>query len=254
MQSQLRQVVRRRLEEDRFWCAYALADLEPDQDEYCLWIPGRRAVALVYRGLQPPTLFTHGDPQELLPLLERVPAGRYVYTLLGSHRAVMARHLHIETEAKMWRMAYRGSQAPPAPPTNVRRLTPEDLPDIESLFGEHSDRPDAFHQRQLLSGPFYGYWQGSQLVSVAGVHVCSSWADVAALGNVFTDPDHRGRGYGTQVSAAVLRDLLTSKIGTIVLNVAMTNDAALRSYRKLDFWPYCGYLEGIARVRPDSAR
>lgn len=254
MRSRQRNALRELLEEDRFWCAYALADLEPDQDEHCLWVPGRRALALVYRGLQPPTLFSHGDPRELNRLLEQVPPGRYVYTLLGSHRAIMENRLRVESETKMWRMVYQGKQVPAPPPANVRRLTPEDLPAIEALFAEHPDRPDAFHERQLQAGPFYGYWTGSRLASVAGVHVRSDWADVAALGNVFTDPGERGKGYGTLVSAAVLRDLLFSNTGTIVLNVAMDNGAALRSYRKLGFWPYCGYLEGVARLYPEARR
>jgi GNAT superfamily N-acetyltransferase len=244
--------IRALLEENRGWCAYALADLEPDMDQHCLWIPGEKAVALVYRGLNPPTLFGHGDPNELMSLFEQAPLERYVFTLLGSHRALLDPRLEVESETEMWRMVHQGAAPPERLPSNVKRLNPDHLRDVEDLFADHQDRPDAFHPRQIESGPFYGFWDGARLISVAGVHVLSKWADVAAIGNVFTTPDRRGEGSGTLVSAAVLQDLLKAGIGTIVLNVAMTNQAALRSYHKLDFMPYCGYMEGIATLLHSS--
>jgi GNAT superfamily N-acetyltransferase len=250
MSVEARARIRAMLEENRGWCAYALADLEPGMDQHCRWIAGENAVALIYRGFDPPTLFGHGDPNELKSLFEQAPPGRYGFTLLGSHRALLDPRLEVEYETEMWRMVHQGEAPKEHHPPNVSRLSPDQLEAVEHLFGDHPDRPDAFHPRQIEGGPFYGYWDGAHLISVAGVHIVSKWADVAALGNVFTTPERRGEGYGTLVSAAVLRDLLRSGIGTIVLNVAMTNQAALRSYTKLDFMPFCGYMEGIATLLP----
>jgi ribosomal protein S18 acetylase RimI-like enzyme len=72
---------------------------------------------------------------------------------------------------------------------------------------------------------------------------------VAAVGNVFTDPAARGRGLGSRVTAAVVHELVEMKISTIVLNVAMHNQAAVRVYQKLGFWPYRGYYEGVALLK-----
>ena len=82
----------------------------------------------------------------------------------------------------------------------------------------------------------------------AGTHVIGSEAGVAAIGNVFTHPAHRRRGFGGRVSGAVVQELLRREIPTIVLNVAMDNDAALGLYRGLGFMPFCGYYEGVGEL------
>ena len=41
------------------------------------------------------------------------------------------------------------------------------------------------------------------LVAVAGTHLVSDTYGVAAIGNVFTHPDYRGRGYATLATGAV---------------------------------------------------
>ena len=75
---------------------------------------------------------------------------------------------------------------------------------------------------------------------------------VAAVGNVFTHPAHRGRGLATRVTAAVVRTLLERRLRTVVLNVAMHNAPALRCYEQLGFWPFCGYDEGVGQLGPAS--
>lgn len=57
---------------------------------------------------------------------------------------------------------------------------------------------------------------------------------VAALGNITTDPDFRGRGYASPVVAALCRDLLRT-VEHIGLNVKADNLAAIRCYRALGF-------------------
>ena len=120
-----------------------------------------------------------------------------------------------------------------------------DLSLLLALFDEHPDRPDAFDAGQLENGVFFGIRRNGGLVAAAGTHVIGRAAGVAAVGNVFTHPDHRRRGYGRRVSAAVVEALLGQGVDTIVLNVAMANDSALGLYRGLGFWPFCGYHEGV---------
>ena len=55
------------LETDRFWSAYALADLDPRMDRHCEWLFDENALILIYKGLSPPLLFFQGEPGELSP-------------------------------------------------------------------------------------------------------------------------------------------------------------------------------------------
>lgn len=130
------------------------------------------------------------------------------------------------------------------------RLTQADLGRMRSLWDSSPDRPDSFTTSQLADGVFYGVEEGSELAAVAGTHIVSPWAGVAAIGNVFTRADRRGRGYGRRATAAVVEELLAGKIGTIVLNVGMENSPAIRVYRRLGFLPFCGYYEGLGRLIP----
>ena len=236
------------LEQDRVWSAYALADLEAPFFERTSWRVGTRAVVMVYRGLTPPLLFAHGDPEEVERLLREIPAGTYQYGLLATHRAGLGGRLRSSRETHMWRMGLRPQAFPTGRSSGAEALGADDLPSLLALFGEHADRPDSFDAAQLENGVFFGIRRDGRLVSAAGTHVIGRLAGAAAVGNVFTHPDYRRRGYGARVSAAVVEALLGQGLETIVLNVAMANDSALRLYRDLGFWPFCGYYEGVGEL------
>lgn len=241
------------LETDRIWCAYALADLDPSELAHTEWFIGRHAVVLVYTGIEPPVLFAHGDPAGLEACFRDVRPGEYVYTLTGTQRSLLRERLRPWQEQRMWRMSLKPEDFPGAANSDAVPLDPADEAEITALFADNADRPDAFHARQLEHGTFFGIRQEGQLVSVAGTHVVSEAFGVAAVGNVFTRPDRRGRGLGTRATAALVDRLLAMKLQTIVLNVSMDNHPAQASYRKLGFWPYCGYYEGLAELSAGDA-
>jgi GNAT superfamily N-acetyltransferase len=242
--------LRRILETDRIWSAYALADLEPRMDRHCEWLFDENAVILIFKGLIPPLLFFQGEPNELSGLQGRVPPGTYQFSLTGTYKALFEKRLKPSHETRMWRMVLRSDDFTGAQMSDIASLGPADLPAILALFADHADQPDAFDHSQLNEGPFFGIFDQDELVCLAGIHVLSEWAGVAAVGNVFTRPDKRGQGLATRTSAAVVNALLNLNIRTIVLNVAMQNEPALRCYRRLGFWSYCGYYEGTGIVSP----
>jgi ribosomal protein S18 acetylase RimI-like enzyme len=140
------------------------------------------------------------------------------------------------------------------PPEGPRaRLGAADLPALQVLFEGQPDLPDAFDPSQLQDGIFYGVWEDDRLVAVAGTHVVSPEASVAAIGNVYTRRDRRGRGLGRRTTGAVAAELLASGVVTIVLNVAMDNEPALAVYRALGFMPFCGYYEGVGELAPAAS-
>ena len=236
------------LEQDRVWCAYALADLEPPWVGETAWLVGTAAVAILFRGLTPPFLFVHGDPSETNEVLQGLPQGRYQYSLLGAHRSQLRARLHSTRELPMWRMVLRPESFPWQHAAEAERLGPRDLGALLDLFGDHPDRPDSFIPSQLEAGVFFGVREDGRLVAAAGTHFIAERPSVAAIGSVFTHPDRRGHGFGGRASAAVARTLVERKLGTIVLNVAMDNGPALHLYRALGFWPFCGYYEGVGEI------
>lgn len=248
----LRAQVTRVLEAERLWAAYALADLEPPYARGAEWHATDDAVVLAYRAFDPPVLFAAGNPVGVGELFRRLPVGSYLFTLMGTHRALLESRVLSSRETPMWRMALRAESFDPQRAGPAELLTKSDLPAILALFGDHADRPDAFDPSQLDDGAFYGIRADGGLVAVAGTHVVSKQRSVAAVGNVFTHPAERGRGLATRVTAAVVRSLLELRLRTVVLNVAMHNDPAVRCYEKLGFWPFCGYYEGVGQLGPAS--
>lgn len=242
--------IRAVLERDVAWSGYALADLDPEHREHCEWTVGRRSAILLYKGLQPPILFAQGDPAEIGTMAGEVNSGPCQYTLTGTYRAAFGERLDLQTESKMWRMVLRRRRRLENP-GHAERMHARDADEIESLWAGHLDRPDAYHRRQLDNGIHYGVRREGNLVAIAGTHVLSLDSNLAAIGNVFTHPDHRGQGYARLTSTAVLQALLEMNIETILLNVAMENDRAMRLYQDLGFAPYCGYYEGEGEIRND---
>ena len=238
------------LETDRVWCAYALADLFPPYVDQAAWRWRPDAVVLCYRGFEPPILFAHGEPAVVAELFDEVAEGLYQFGLLATHRALIQHRWVPRKESRMWRMVLPAGARPPATGDAVAPLRQNDLPSLQTLFEGQPDLPDAFHPSQLDDGCFFGVWEGSHLIAVAGTHVVSQAAGVAAIGNVYTRSDRRGRGLGQSTTAAVTAELLRREIRTIVLNVAMDNEPALRVYRALGFMPFCGYYEGVAELKP----
>jgi predicted GNAT family acetyltransferase len=145
-------------------------------------------------------------------------------------------------------MVIRPGDFPAGERRRAERLSPSDGGALAGLFFGQADAPDSFDRLQLESGVFYGVREAGKLVSAAGTHVIGREAEVAAVGNVFTHPDFRRRGFAARASAAVVADLFDQGIQTIVLNAAMDNEPALKMYRALGFWPFCGYYEGVGEI------
>jgi RimJ/RimL family protein N-acetyltransferase len=124
----------------------------------------------------------------------------------------------------------------------VELLTDEDLEEIRALYA--AAYPGGwFEPRQLRSGRYVGIRHGDRLACIAGVHVHSPRFGVAALGNVATLPELRGRGLARGACAALCNLLLGDGIGTIGLNVHRDNLAAIRAYTRLGFELVAEYTE-----------
>jgi GNAT superfamily N-acetyltransferase len=232
---------------DRLFAAYALCDLDDREFGRTRWgVALDRgepvAVALEYLGSSPQPLFVMGEPAGVSGVLREIIRPRTAYLaaraeLLDAVSAVY----HVTDGPPMVRMWVDRATFRPAPP-NALRLVPADVGDLNRLydFGLGSWLPSD----SVASGVYYGVRVNGQLVAAAGTHVISRAMGLAAVGNVLTHRDHRGRGYAKVVTGAVTQDLLRF-CDQVVLNVRLDNAPALAAYRALGYQEHTRFEERL---------
>jgi RimJ/RimL family protein N-acetyltransferase len=243
-----RGVLRRFLETDRLFAAYALCDLEDREFAKTQWggaFDGERlvAVAMEYSGLTPQPLFVMGRLDGIEAVLRDVvrPRAAYVAALAESLPAVEAVY-RVDPGPAMVRMWVDRPTFRPYP-ANVQRLHPADIGELNRLYqlGFASWLPST----SIAEGVYYGVRVNGRLVAAAGTHVISREARLAVVGNVLTHVDHRGRGYATAVTGAVTQELLRF-CDQVVLNVRSDNPPALQAYRRLGYAEHVRFEERLA--------
>lgn len=133
------------------------------------------------------------------------------------------------------------------PRGTIIRITSADLPAVRALY-RTSYPENWFDPRMLETGRYVGIQVQGTLVAIAGVHVYSPQYRVAALGNITTHPDYRGRGYGRRVTAALCHLLREDEL-SIGLNVQADNHSALHAYRSIGFITVADYVETTLKRR-----
>jgi ribosomal protein S18 acetylase RimI-like enzyme len=250
------------LRQDLLVYLYELGDLDDFFWPYTTWYASLKLgeierLALLYTGSELPILLATatGDDrptqnllQTLLPFLPRrfyahLPAGMD-FSFLSEEYRMDSYGIHDKMALQQW----SGAECPPPPGDRIRRMVEDDLPALLSFY-EAAYPGNWFDPRMIETGQYYGLWRDKTLVSVAGVHVYSPAQDVAALGNITTLPELRGRGLGTAVTAALCRSL-RQQVGTIGLNVRADNAAAIACYKKIGFRRVAQYEEWMLTAYP----
>ena len=250
---------------DREAHVYALADLdEPVWSSSTWWIHDQAAVGLV--GLpgadgtaSGPTVVyavSTADAPGSLALAAELAAGRLSRPLpdtLATGPLAIAAAMESAGRSILWHRTYHryhlsDPSAVPAPTDlasePVLPLGPQHADELAKLYAV--DPGAAFFLPQMLADQtFVGIRRGGQLVPAAGTHVLSDTYSVAAIGAVFTHPDHRGAGLGAAVTAGVIARLEQRRhpIEVIGLNCADRNESAKRIYLAMGFRPTLGYEE-----------
>ncbi len=251
------------LQRDHVYAAYAIGDLEPSLFTQCQWFGAENdgkmlALALFFTGLQPPALFTMGDTDGLAAILDSALQPRRAYfTCRAEHLPVAEAYYALDEIEEMFRMAISPEDFQPVPGQTIKL----DLSHLDALRQLYLlGGGDAFAPYQLQDGVYYGVEVGGKLISAAGTHLIAPTFGVAALGNIFTHPNHRRRGYGTACTSQVVQELLAlrqavvvslsnhqSKVRglNVVLNVNRENAEAIGVYERLGFRKHCPYIEVI---------
>ncbi len=239
------------LKDNIFLHIYSLGDLDDFFWPYTTWYglksDGRlKAVILLYAGSGLPTVLALADNIEPMKALlnstvHRLPPKFYTHLSPGLEE-IFRREFQIESHGEHYKMALQNNSALQAIDcSKVKRLLPEDLDDIIRCYS--LAYPDNwFDPRMLETGMYFGLEKENCLRSIAGVHVYSRQYNVAALGNIATDPDYRGRGLAKLVTAKLVQSL-SDHIDYIGLNVKSDNHHAIRLYEKLGFKVIGTYYE-----------
>lgn len=249
------QAIRRLIEHDRAYAAYAIAQLDPNLFEANEWWlaagpAGREALVVHSTSGLGAALFAIGDPEALDVVLSLHPGPRFSFgSLRLEHRAVAEKHFILSRPQLMTRMSVTKDAFKPVTGAAVRLHT-SDVSDVNKIYSIEGG-PTAYRSAHLDDGVYYGVYLGETLVSIAGTHVVSRAEGIAVVGNVFTHPNHRGRGLATLATSAVIADLLRD-CQQVVLTVESTNVPALAIYAKLGYQSVCN-LHETPMLRKDPA-
>lgn len=233
------------LAQDRCYAAYAIGDLETGLFELSTWHisveDGRKnALTLRFGGIRPPALFAMGSSEGLAPLLREESLPERVYlTGRPGHLSLFQEAFSLGPVQDMVRMILKPGDFHPHD-GRVIKLARRDLPSLQRLYREEG----VFAPYQLDRGVYYGVEVGGELISAAGTHLLSPTYQIAAVGNIFTHPSHRGQGYATACTSALVEELLRRSLD-IVLNVARNNEVARSLYERLGFREYCPFIEAL---------
>ena len=237
------------LERQRAYATFAIGCLDPRHASSTEWwqaesSDGSALLMHAHTGIGP-SLFAMGDPAALEVALSFHPGPLFTFaTFQIEHTPIMERFFSIVNRQPMQRMivtraAFRQTGK------KAIRLTASDLSRVNRLYGKEGGQ---YTSRHLQEGLYYGVTQDGELVAIAGTHVISPSEGVAVVGNVYTHPKYRNRGYATAATAAVTEELLSS-CATVALTVDPKNTPAVRAYRKLGYSAEGLLMESPARRR-----
>ena len=255
-----RAAIRAILSADPVWCVYALGDLEPHLFERTSWFrspAGPPALAALYRGGGPPVLFTFGAPEGIAAVMDEIAGEPELLLQIRPEDAgAVASRYEILKAKPMWRMALDRSRYRPVAAAGAERLALSDLDALNRLYDDgrpSGEAPGYFLPWMLEEFLFLGVREGGELAAAAGTHLISVAEGVAAIGNVYTRRDRRGRGFAAMLAGALAGELLAMGIRVIALSVEQANAGAIRIYERLGFVKRCEFIEGRARRKSCAA-
>jgi ribosomal protein S18 acetylase RimI-like enzyme len=242
------------LARDAIWNGYGIADLEPPYREFTRVAVAQRgedaASLVIVRHPAFTSLIPAGEPDGLGAILAAADLPvRGVMLAQQPLVSVMAQwYFFAGTAHAMLRMSVTAEQFQPyAGMVQPVRLTQADAAALRALYWVFGGIQ--FAAEQLAGGSWYAVREDGVMLAAGGTHAVTTRYGIGAVGNIFTRPDARGRGYASAVTSAVTRDLLAMGAHTVILNVAADNTPARHIYARLGYQDYCPFQEGPATRR-----
>jgi ribosomal protein S18 acetylase RimI-like enzyme len=245
------------LEQDRLYAAYAIGDLVTDLSHLCRFAVAENgseasALAMTFEGLHPPVLFVMGQAAGVRSILaDSVTPSEAHFTMRPEHLRAATAEFQLADIRRMYRMSVTRESFRPVV-AKTRRLQSTDISALNALYAWGG--MDFFAGYQLDQGVYRVVEIEGRMVAAAGTHVVAPDYGIAAVGNVYTHPDYRNRGFATACTGAVTADLLDMGCRWVVLNVRQSNAPAVSAYTKLGYAVHCPFLETPGRRKPAIKR
>jgi RimJ/RimL family protein N-acetyltransferase len=237
------------------WGGYGLGDLDEPHFARTRWFVSGEALALRYDLGDHVTAITFGASAGIGELFEALPLPETFHLHLpAAHREALHPRVQGTLGSYVRFGLHAGELREVATPERVeaRLLTPADVDAALELYAHYPG--NWFDPIRLAEGCYLGLFEGGRLTATGGTHVGSGRDAVAAVGDIVTAPDARGRGLATYLSAELCRRLF-ERVELVVLNVAEHNAAARRAYAKVGFAHPVPHDEGFdLRRRVSSDR
>ena len=218
--------------------AYLIYDLIYELDNTDLLVDlgpeGVKGYLLVWRGRQRPCVHLFGDVSKLLGHLPDPPFMAHVPPDLDPMvRPELEARGRVEFMGAFLDMVVDEDSFNPRMLERAVRLGEEHLEaflDIKRCQGREAGRGKAL--RILRRWRYHGIFAEGMLVSIACAYL--RLPEVWVVGDVFTRPKFRGRGYAKSVTSAVTGDAIVSG-AVAMLHVREDNEPALKVYRALGY-------------------
>ena len=117
--------------------------------------------------------------------------------------------------------------------TRLDPSNPRDIEEFVKLKGiQGRDVSSEKAAQVIIKHRYYGIFMDNKLVSISGCYVRTR--DVWGIGDVYTHPKYRGKGYAKAVTSAITSDALKSGAKAI-LHVKENNESAIKVYKSLGY-------------------
>ncbi|MGE4072321.1 MAG: GNAT family N-acetyltransferase [Lysobacterales bacterium] len=190
------------------------------------------------RGFSPIVGFADPDHPEFADLIPYCEPDEHFYVERWAGAAPDG--WQIDVESHMCKMTWDG----PAPDS-------DEAPDAIALGPEHAEQavalaqltqPGPFGLRTIELGEYYGYFEGSRLIAMAGERMHAG--TLREISGVCTHPDFQGRGHARRLMNKLIR-IQMRRGQTPFLHVMSANEGAHALYLKMGF---VDYREVVVRV------
>lgn len=189
-------------------------------------------------GFSPILGFAKAERPEFADLIPFCSPGEHFYC--GGWSEAVPAGWQIEEESTMFRMVWAGKLPDKDEAPEARPLGPEHA--VQALELATLTRPGPFGLRTIELGDYFGYFDRSQLVAMAGERLQAG--SLREISGVCTHPDHQGQGFARRLMTKLIRRQM-QRGETPFLHVMRENLNARQFYERMGFRNYC---EPVVRV------